>query len=281
MRMIDLLIKADDRTQSEIAVAAGLKPKELSDKLKGKTNRLTSEDVAAISQVLKVDATVLMNSVSRKHLLEMAGGKDKPSEDAIGKPPKVSEPTPPARHLYSLPVPESISFDDLVDEDLVTVPVVGRVAAGTPVTAEENIEEMIQLPRALVKRLGVAYCLRIYGDSMEAVPLVEGDIVLVGFDEHPALNQIVVATSPQTGTTCKGYVGIDVGREGFGEGEAWLRAYPLRNPHRYPDIPVDENVSFQGVVQRRIQGKPQIPRPVAAPPAPEPPPKAKPKKSKK
>jgi repressor LexA len=71
------------------------------------------------------------------------------------------------------------------------IPIVGRVAAGQPLLAQENIEDMIQLPRDWAP--AGAFLLKVQGNSMEGAHILDGDYVLV----HPqpsALNgEIVVA----------------------------------------------------------------------------------------
>jgi repressor LexA len=71
------------------------------------------------------------------------------------------------------------------------IPIVGRVAAGLPLLAQENIEDMIQLPKDWAP--AGAFLLKVQGNSMEGAHILDGDYVLV----HPkqtALNgEIVVA----------------------------------------------------------------------------------------
>jgi repressor LexA len=58
------------------------------------------------------------------------------------------------------------------------VPVVGRIAAGRPILAEEVIEDVFPLPRQLVGE-GQLFLLRVYGDSMIEVAICDGDWVVV------------------------------------------------------------------------------------------------------
>jgi repressor LexA len=72
------------------------------------------------------------------------------------------------------------------------VPLVGQVAAGSPILAEENIEEMLEVPAMLGAESG-DYGLRVRGDSMRDAGILEGDLVIVR-PAHEATNgQIVVA----------------------------------------------------------------------------------------
>jgi repressor LexA len=72
------------------------------------------------------------------------------------------------------------------------LPVVGQVAAGQPVLAEENIEEYIETPEFAGGRDG-EYLLRVRGESMKDVGIIEGDLVVVRPQETAADGDIVVA----------------------------------------------------------------------------------------
>jgi repressor LexA len=72
------------------------------------------------------------------------------------------------------------------------LPLVGSVAAGQPVLAEENIEEYIAVPEAAGGGDG-EYLLRIRGDSMKNAGILEGDIVVVRPQETAREGEIVVA----------------------------------------------------------------------------------------
>ncbi|MBQ3802604.1 MAG: repressor LexA, partial [Oscillospiraceae bacterium] len=71
-------------------------------------------------------------------------------------------------------------------------PVVGTVACGLPILAEENIEEYVRLPAALFGR-GSFFILRAHGDSMINAGIADGDLVLVRLQDTADYNQIVVA----------------------------------------------------------------------------------------
>ena len=72
------------------------------------------------------------------------------------------------------------------------VPVVGRVAAGRPVLAEENIDEVIPLPEEMLPG-GEAFLLRVKGDSMIGDGIEDGDLVIVQRQETAEDGDIVVA----------------------------------------------------------------------------------------
>jgi repressor LexA len=72
------------------------------------------------------------------------------------------------------------------------LPVVGQVAAGQPVLAEENIEEYVEVPPFAGGEEG-EFVLRVKGDSMKDVGIYEGDHVIVRRQDTAANGEIVVA----------------------------------------------------------------------------------------
>src|SRR5688500_8850855 len=72
------------------------------------------------------------------------------------------------------------------------LPVVGQVAAGQPVLAEENIEEYVDVPPIAGGEEG-EFVLRVKGDSMKDAGIFEGDFVIVRRQESAADGDVVVA----------------------------------------------------------------------------------------
>jgi repressor LexA len=80
-------------------------------------------------------------------------------------------------------------------KDVVTtsgLPVVGHVAAGQPILAEENIEDYVQVPELAGGEDG-EYVLRVRGDSMKNAGILEGDFVVVHKQDTANDGEIVVA----------------------------------------------------------------------------------------
>jgi repressor LexA len=71
-------------------------------------------------------------------------------------------------------------------------PLVGHVAAGDPILAEENVEEYVELPAAIGGERG-DYVLRVRGDSMRDAAILEGDHVVVRPADDADDGEIVVA----------------------------------------------------------------------------------------
>lgn len=78
------------------------------------------------------------------------------------------------------------------DRDIATLPLVGRVAAGSPILAEQNIEEQIKLPIALVGDQN-SFLLTVKGNSMIDAGIFDGDIVVVRETANAHNGEIVVA----------------------------------------------------------------------------------------
>jgi len=72
------------------------------------------------------------------------------------------------------------------------LPLVGQVAAGEPVLAEENIEEYLEIPEVIGGENG-DYILRIRGESMKDAGILEGDYVVVQRSQAARDGEIVVA----------------------------------------------------------------------------------------
>ncbi|WP_406108956.1 transcriptional repressor LexA [Micromonospora globbae] len=114
------------------------------------------------------------------------------------------------------------------------VPLLGAIAAGTPILAEEHVEEVLSLPTELVGR-GTLFALRVRGDSMVEAGIVDGDVIVVR-QQAVADNGDIVAAM------------ID--------GEATVKQYRTRDGHvelvprnpRYPVIPGDEAMILGKVV---------------------------------
>ena len=68
----------------------------------------------------------------------------------------------------------------------------GRVAAGVPITAAENLEEMFVLPASFARRSG-AFMLRVKGDSMIDAAILDGDLIVVEPKPDATNGEIVVA----------------------------------------------------------------------------------------
>jgi repressor LexA len=84
------------------------------------------------------------------------------------------------------------------------LPLVGRVAAGQPILAEENIEEMVDVP-AFLRRDDADFVLRVRGDSMRDAGIHDEDYIVVHPSGEAANGEIVVAMLGDEATTKRFY----------------------------------------------------------------------------
>ncbi len=105
----------------------------------------------------------------------------------------------------------------------VNVPVVGRIAAGGPILAEERIEDVFPLPRQLVGE-GTLFTLQVQGDSMVDAAICDGDWVVVR-QQSSAENGDIVAALLDTEATVKTFKRVS--------GHVWLM------PHNPAYDPID------------------------------------------
>jgi repressor LexA len=82
------------------------------------------------------------------------------------------------------------------------VPLVGDVAAGTGVLAQENVEEVLALPDRFVGS-GANFVLRVRGDSMIEAGILDGDLVVVRQQSDAEQGDVVVAGIPDGEATVK------------------------------------------------------------------------------
>ncbi len=80
----------------------------------------------------------------------------------------------------------------LPDNEDSGIPLVGRVAAGNPILAEENIEDRVDLPAGFFQPRA-DYLLRVRGDSMVDAGILDGDLLAVHKTQQATNGQIVVA----------------------------------------------------------------------------------------
>ena len=83
-------------------------------------------------------------------------------------------------------------FDEIKPEKTYNVPLVGRIAAGGPILAEQNVEELFPLPSTLVGE-GELFMLKVVGDSMINAAICDGDYVVIRAQKDCNKGQIVAA----------------------------------------------------------------------------------------
>ncbi len=79
------------------------------------------------------------------------------------------------------------------DNNNYDVPLIGRVAAGYPILAQENVERYVSIPRAMIKAEGRYFALKVRGDSMINAGIFEDDLVIVRSVNSAYSKEIIVA----------------------------------------------------------------------------------------
>lgn len=98
----------------------------------------------------------------------------------------------------------SNSFEDNIPKDnVVYAPLIGRVTAGLPITAVENIEEYIPIPRNHASSDTKLFVLTIEGDSMIEAGILDGDLIIVQQQNIAENGEIVVAMTEEDEATVK------------------------------------------------------------------------------
>ncbi|GAA1484507.1 transcriptional repressor LexA [Brachybacterium fresconis] len=131
------------------------------------------------------DAVGLTSSSSVSHQLQALERKGFLRRDP--KRPRAMEVVMPEEDGAPAPVP----IPDISPES-VTVPLVGRIAAGVPITAEEQVEDVFTLPSRLVGD-GNLFLLQVVGDSMIDAAICDGDWVVVRSQRSAEKGEIVAA----------------------------------------------------------------------------------------
>ncbi len=87
--------------------------------------------------------------------------------------------------------------------NVINVPVIGKVTAGQPITAIENIEEYFPLPDKYISADDHVFMLEIMGDSMIEAGILDGDLVIVKQQQSANNGDIVVAMTEEDEATVK------------------------------------------------------------------------------
>ena len=179
-----------------------------------------------------------------------------PSVREIGEAVGLSSPSTVHSHLSSLVAmgairrdptkPRAIEVLDPADapaadapapdrDDVREVPLVGRIAAGSPLLATEDIEDVYPLPESLVGS-GPVFMLTVRGDSMVDAGILDGDLVVIRRQPHAESGEIVAALVDGEEATVKRFFRRD--------GTVVLQA---ENP-AYADMVFEDGVEILGKV---------------------------------
>lgn len=126
----------------------------------------------------------------------------------------------------------------------IAVPLVGNVACGTPILAEENIESYISVSTRIAKPGHKYYFLRAQGDSMNKKNIDDGDLILVRSQQVADNGDLVVALIDDSAT---------VKEFNITSSSVILRACSTNNKHQ--PIILHDDFAVQGVVESIIKLK--------------------------
>lgn len=93
--------------------------------------------------------------------------------------------------------------DNIPRSNVINVPIVGKVTAGQPITAIENVEEYFPLPDSLAHGDDQVFMLEVMGDSMIEAGILDGDYVIVKQQQTANNGDIVVAMTEEDEATVK------------------------------------------------------------------------------
>lgn len=89
------------------------------------------------------------------------------------------------------------------NEDVVKVPLLGKVTAGSPITAIETPDEFFDLPASLIPAAAEVFTLRVSGESMINAGIHDKDYIIVKRQNNAKNGQIVVAMTEENEVTLK------------------------------------------------------------------------------
>lgn len=125
----------------------------------------------------------------------------------------------------------------------VDIPIVGSVAAGAPILAEENIQGFVPISTSLARPGGTYFLLRVIGDSMNRAGIQDGDFVLVRQQATADSGQRVVALIDDEATV-----------KTYFPGENVVVLQPSSTNPMHKPIVIDHDFEVQGIVVAAIPG---------------------------
>jgi len=109
---------------------------------------------------------------------------------------------------------------------IISVPLIGRITAGLPMLAEEQVEDWLNLPVSMIRGRKDVFLLKVQGLSMKDAGILNGDMVIVKQQKLAEVNDIVVALLEDEAT---------VKRLVKKDGKFFLKAENKEYPNIYPE----------------------------------------------
>jgi len=149
-----------------------------------------------------------------------------------------------SRGISTLPNNESQTRQSVLEKNDIfsRIPIVGRVAAGTPILAEQNIEGSLVIDPSFLKRSENCFALKVKGDSMIKAGIFEGDYVIVVPTTEAKNGDIVVALIDDEATV-----------KTFENRNGEIRLIPENDNYQPIEIKNNSNFSLAGKVKGIIR----------------------------
>ena len=130
---------------------------------------------------------------------------------------------------------------EAISRGMMSIPVLGRITAGLPMLAEEQVEDWLALPTSLIRGRKDVFMLKVQGMSMKDAGILNGDLVIVKQQKIADLNDIVVALLEDEAT---------VKRLVKKDGKYFLKAENKDYPNIYPEHEWSIQGKVIGVIRR-------------------------------
>lgn len=98
---------------------------------------------------------------------------------------------------------EIVGTNEYLNEDVVEVPLLGKITAGSPIEAIETPNEFFSLPAYLIPSKEEVFTLKVSGESMINAGILDGDIVIVQRQNVARNGDIIVAMTDENEVTLK------------------------------------------------------------------------------
>jgi len=131
--------------------------------------------------------------------LERAGKIHRDRWTSRGIELRGTAPVRPSAPVLAIPERPAGRSASTTSRNAIEIPLLGRVAAGAPILAEENVEDVLIVDGAFV-RPGKHFALRVRGDSMKNAGILDGDIAIVHHDAPVKSGEIAVVVIGEEAT---------------------------------------------------------------------------------
>lgn len=132
---------------------------------------------------------------------------------------------------------------EAISKGMMSLPILGRITAGLPMLAEEQIEDWLSLPTSLIRGRKDVFLLRVQGLSMKDAGILNGDLVIVKQQKIAEINDIVVALLEDEAT---------VKRLVKKDSRFYLKAENKDYPNIYPETEWSIQGKVIGVIRQMI-----------------------------